>query len=105
MSSYGQVKDSQTGQAEHVDVGGVCAKRVIVSGYDGVNINDVNIDSNGNLSTFAGMSIPEHDYIGLSYTGTDLTGVVYKLGGSGGTTVATLTLAYTANVLQSVSKS
>jgi hypothetical protein len=41
--------------------------------------------------------VPEsYDYILLSYTGTDLTGVVYKTGGALGTTVATLTLTYTA---------
>jgi hypothetical protein len=49
------------------------------------------------LAVVAGLSIPEHDYIALSYTGTNLTGVVYKTGGSGGTTVATLTLAYDGN--------
>ena len=35
-----------------------------------------------------------YDYIALSYTGSNLTGVVFKTGGAGGTTVATLTLAY-----------
>ena len=30
------------------------------------------------LAVVAGLSIPEHDYISLSYTGTNLTGVVYK---------------------------
>jgi hypothetical protein len=49
------------------------------------------------LAVVAGLSIPEHDYTALSYTGTNLTGVVYKTGGSGGTTVATLTLAYDGN--------
>ena len=49
------------------------------------------------LAVVAGLSIPEHDYIALGYTGTNLTGVVYKTGGSGGTTVATLTLAYDGN--------
>jgi len=49
--------------------------------------------------------VPEkYDYISLSYTGTDLTGVVYKTGGSGGTTVATLTLGYTGTDLTSVTK-
>jgi hypothetical protein len=58
------------------------------------------------LAVVAGLSIPEHDYIALSYTGTNLTGVVYKTGGSGGTTVATLTLAYDGNDnLISVTKS
>lgn len=41
-----------------------------------------------------GFDIGEYDYISLSYTGSNLTGVVYKTGGSGGTTVATLTLGY-----------
>ena len=49
------------------------------------------------LAVVTGLSIPEHDYTSLSYTGTNLTGVVYKTGGSGGTTVATLTLAYDGN--------
>jgi hypothetical protein len=48
-----------------------------------------------------GLSIPEHDYISMTYTGGNLTGVVYKNGGSGGQTVATLTLTYdgSANLL------
>jgi hypothetical protein len=45
--------------------------------------------------------IPEHDTIELSYTGGNLTGVVYKLAGS---TVATWTLAYTDGNLVSVTK-
>jgi hypothetical protein len=45
-----------------------------------------------------------YDYISLSYTGSNLTGVVFKTGGSGGTTVATLTLAYSGSTLTSVTK-
>lgn len=46
------------------------------------------------------------DYIALSYTGSDLTGVVFKSGGSGGATVSTLTLAYDGSSnLTSVTKS
>jgi hypothetical protein len=52
-----------------------------------------------------GLDIPSHDYVGLTYTGDDLTSVVYKDGGSGGTTVATLTLAYSGGKLQSVTRS
>ena len=49
--------------------------------------------------------VPEvYDYISLSYTGSDLTGVVYKTGGAGGTTVATLTMTYAANILQTVTR-
>ena len=51
-----------------------------------------------------GMEIPAHDYISLGYTGTNLTTVMYKTGGVGGVTVSTLTLAYTGDVLDSVTK-
>ena len=58
------------------------------------------------LPVVAGLEIPAHDYISLSYTGANLTGVVYKDGGSGGTTVATLALAYDGSSnLTSVTKS
>lgn len=46
------------------------------------------------VMSFQPLSPGEYDYISCSYTGNDLTGVVYKLGGSTGTTVATLTLTY-----------
>ena len=36
----------------------------------------------------------EYDYIAITYTGSNITQVVYKTGGSGGTTVATLDLTY-----------
>lgn len=45
-----------------------------------------------------------YDYISLTYTGDNLTGVVFKTGGSGGSTVSTLTLAYTGSRLDSVTK-
>lgn len=57
-----------------------------------------------NLSSIAGLSIPAHDHITLSYTGTNLTGVVYRTGGSGGTTVGTLTLSYSGSNLISIAK-
>jgi len=41
-----------------------------------------------------GLEIPGHDYISMSYTGGNVTSVVYKMGGASGTTVATLTLTY-----------
>jgi len=57
------------------------------------------------LGSIAGISVPAHDYVALGYTGDNLTTVVYKTGGSGGTTVATLTLAYTGARLDSVTRS
>ena len=57
------------------------------------------------ISALDGMSIPAHDYIGLSYTGDNLTGVVYKTGGASGTTVGTLTIAYDeSNTMISVTR-
>jgi hypothetical protein len=59
-----------------------------------------------NTASIAGMQIPPYNYVSCSYTGSNLTGVVYKTGGSGGTTVATLTLTYDgSNNLTSVTKS
>jgi len=69
-----------------------------------VNFIPTSPATEGTLAKIPGLSIPEHDYIELSYTGTNLTGVVYKTGGSGGTTVATLTLAYDDNKLISITK-
>jgi hypothetical protein len=54
------------------------------------------------LATIPGLAIPLHDELVLSYTGSNLTEVVYKLSS---TTVATLTLAYTGSNLTSVIKS
>ena len=72
-----------------------------------ISLGDVEVkNDNGNpIPTIQGLEIPAHDYIGLTYTGDNLTGVVYKDGGSGGTTVATLTLAYAGSQLTSVTKS
>jgi hypothetical protein len=42
----------------------------------------------------SGLCIPEHDHITLSYTGSNVTGIVYRFGGASGITVATLTLTY-----------
>lgn len=67
---------------------------------------EVKNDSGNPVPTIQGLEIPAHDYISMTYTGSNLTGVVYKDGGSGGTTVATLTLAYDVNDnLTSVTKS
>ncbi len=53
----------------------------------------------------AGALVPEaFDYVALSYTGSNLTTATYKTGGAGGSTVATLTLAYTGAQLDSVTK-
>jgi hypothetical protein len=73
---------------------------------DGDRYTEVYVKTDLPIPTLTGLEIPAHDYIDLSYTGANLTGVVYKDGGSGGSTVATLTLAYDgSNNLISVTKS
>ncbi len=58
------------------------------------------------FAVLEGLSIPTHDYISMSYTGSNMTGVVYKRGGAAGATVATLALTYDgSNNLISVTKS
>ena len=47
--------------------------------------------------TIAGLAIPEHNRIELTYTGVNPTTIVYKQGGASGTVVATLTLTYDGN--------
>jgi hypothetical protein len=44
--------------------------------------------------SFQPLAPAEYDYIDLSYTGSNLTQVVYKLGGAAGTVVTTLDLTY-----------
>lgn len=54
------------------------------------------------LPVVKGFNIPIYDYIALTYVAAgngvgEIETVIYKTGGSGGSTVATLTLAYNAN--------
>lgn len=66
--------------------------------YDHVKVST--IDGNP-LLTAAGLSIPEHDKIELSYSGDNLTQVVYKADTK---TVGTLALTYSGNKLTSVNR-
>lgn len=56
------------------------------------------------LPVAEGFQLDQYDYISLSYTGDNLTSVVYKTGGASGTTVATLTIAYSGSNITSVTK-
>jgi hypothetical protein len=51
---------------------------------------------NINVRNVAGLNIPQHDYVSISYVGgtNNINQVLYKEGGSSGQTVATLTLTY-----------
>ena len=87
-------------------------KQIIVGrSVDGKYIT-IRVDDDGNaLSKLVGFEIPSYDYIALTYFGAgddgegEIETVVYKTGGAGGTTVATLTLAYNAsNEISSITK-
>lgn len=45
-------------------------------------------------SSFDGMAVPPHDYIAMSYDGSNLETVEYYVGGAEGELVATITLGY-----------
>jgi hypothetical protein len=67
---------------------------------------EIKTTSGVSLATTEGFSVPAYDHISLTYSDTTLTGVVYKTGGAGGTTLATLALVYDeSNNLTSVTKS
>ena len=61
----------------------------------------VQTDTSGNA--VFNLMPPNTDFIDLSYTGSNLTGVVYKSGGAGGTTLRTIAITYTvANLIDTV---
>ena len=72
--------------------------KVGIRDLSGTDINPATSDKqdtiNTALSKLIGFEIPAYDYLSFSYTDGNLTGIIYKTGGSGGTTVATLTLGY-----------
>lgn len=56
------------------------------------------------LETLNSLVPSAYDYISLSYSGSNVTGVVYKSGGSSGTIVSTLTIVYSGSNITSVTK-
>jgi hypothetical protein len=71
--------------------------------FDGTSqVFSVSNSFTSSTQVIEGLSIPEHDHVALAYTGADNAGsedpntITYKMGGSSGTTVATLTLTYAA---------
>ena len=45
----GNLPPTQIEQREHVEISNVGVKRVLVDGYDGANIHDLAVDTNGVL--------------------------------------------------------
>lgn len=65
----------------------------------------LDISSQAPLGTVSGLSVPEHDYISLTYAAGNLTGVEYRTDGPSGTIVGQLALAYDgSNNLSSVTR-
>jgi len=62
-----------------------------------LNTNVTNFPAKQDVDNLTQLVPFEFDYVALSPTGTNPTTIVYKIGGAGGTTVATLTLTYDGN--------
>jgi len=83
-----------------------------IAGFGNENLatEDKQDDIIAELGSLVGLEVPAHDYIALTYVAAgngvgEIETVTYKTGGSGGTTVATITLAYNAsNEISSVTK-
>lgn len=100
MAFPNSAQSKQINQREHN--ADASAKRVSLRSF---NASTGNWD---NTSLSMGKIVYEqYDYISLTPDSSRPTSVVYKLGGSGGTTVATLTIAYdgSTNNITSVTKS
>lgn len=117
MAEYG---NRQSGlntltQAEH-DGDTTPTKKVSAYGYDIDNTTKKRLTGTTRGTHFAldtnagGLEVPPHDYIAITYVPSgdgvgEIQTVVFKDGGSGGTTVATLTLTYnTDDKLATVTK-
>jgi len=61
------------------------------------------LDTSGNMILSTLVPFP-HDYIHLDYAGALLGSAIYRTGGSGGTTVATVVLAYSGTALTDITR-
>lgn len=116
MAEHGRVGGVSTGQAfKHTAIIDTTSGDAVTVTNNKLDVNatvsipdiatETTLDAiNTKLGGLSSFTPAVYDYISLSYTGDDLTGVVFKIGGSGGTTVSTLTLAYAGGVLTSVTK-
>jgi len=70
----------------------------------GLRVGTTKVDSTNPLPITQGLNLPKFDYVLCTYTGNNPTTIVYKTGGSGGTTVATLTITYSGANIISITK-
>lgn len=81
-----------------------------IDGSGSYRVVKVNADGELIVNPEAGFEIPAYDYIALTYVASgngagEIETATFKTGGSGGSTVATLTLAYNSdNEISSVTK-
>lgn len=77
----------------------------VIGGYTSANIaRSIKINSNGALEIAPlGLAIPEWDYLTVSYPTATQEVFTFKIGGSGGTTVATITINYTTATKEFIS--
>ena len=64
---------------------------------------DINPATEETLQAIAGFNIPVHDYIEAGYPNSTTETYTYKTGGSGGTTVGTITVVYTDSTKANIS--
>jgi hypothetical protein len=70
---------------------------MVVKSINGNTYSEVAVVSAEPLEVSSGLGIPLHDYVANTYTTGNLTQTVFKVGGSGGTVVATLDFTYDGN--------
>lgn len=80
---------------EHRSLGGINAKAVVPYAFSGSTL----------IPQGSALVGEAYDYIVASPNMTQPTTLTYKLGGSGGTTVATLTFAYSGTDVTSITRS
>jgi len=96
-----KLESSEIDNYEHDPAG---LKRVLFYGSDGSDDKLLKTNSAGELM-MSSLTPEKYDYLSFSYTDSNLTGIVFKIGGAGGTTVATLTLGYDgSNNLTSIAR-
>lgn len=121
-NANGELKvTTATEVATVADGGALPALTKVISGYDGANVQVIHTDAAGDLQVDLASALPAgtnaigsviigsdiipfaHDYISINYATATQEIYTYKTGGSGGATVATLTINYTDATKDNVS--
>lgn len=95
-----------TGSASYQELfQGLLAERVFAGGEESlVPVMKLTGDSQISVTQINALVPTSYDYVSLSYTGDNLTQAVFKQGGAGGVTVATLNMTYSGSNLLTVTK-